>query len=31
MIVAILVDIHLANIPVKFESHKPKDLGGDSM
>ena len=31
MILAILVGSHLRNIPVKFESHRPKALGGDSI
>ena len=31
MILATLVESHLGNIPVKFESHWPKDLGGDSI
>ena len=30
-ILAILVRSHLGNIPVKFESHWPKGLGGDSI
>ena len=31
MILAILVKNQLGNIPVKFESHWPKGLGGDSI
>ena len=30
MILAILVGSHLGNIPMKFESHWPKDSGGVS-
>ena len=30
MILAILVDSHLGNIPMKFESHWPKVSGGVS-
>ena len=28
---AILIGSHLGNIPMKFESHWPKGLGGDSI
>ena len=31
MILAIFVESYLGNIPVKFESHWPKGLGGDSI
>ena len=31
MIFAIIVESHLGNIPVKFESHWPKGLRGDSI
>ena len=31
MILAILVKSHRDNIPVKFELHWPKGLGGDSI
>ena len=31
MILANLVENHRGNIPVKFESHYPKGLGGDSI
>ena len=30
-ILAFLVGIHLGYIPMKFESHWPKGLGGDSI
>ena len=30
MFLAVLVGIHLGNIPEKFESHLPKGLGEDS-
>ena len=31
MILSTLVESHLGNIPVKFESHLPKGLGGNSI
>ena len=31
MILAILEESYLGNIPVKFESHWPKGLAGDSI
>ena len=31
IILAIVVESHLGNIPVKFESLWPKGLGGDSI
>ena len=31
MILAILLGSHLGNIPEKFESHWPKDVGRDSI
>ena len=30
MILAVLVGSHLGNIPMKFESHRPKGSGGVS-
>ena len=31
LVIAILVGSHLGMIPVKFESHWPKGLGGDNI
>ena len=31
IILTILVGSHLSNIPMKFESHCPKGIGGDSI